>query len=188
MTALIQTLQHALSAHAPRRLTLDGFAESAVLVPILERPARLLFTVRRADLPKHAGQISFPGGRRDVGDRALADTALRELEEELGVPARAVELIGQLDDVPTPTGFVISPFVGRVSGEVALRPSEREVADVFTADLEALAGGGLYRSGGVTTFHGVSYELHEYHVEQRRVWGATARIVHQLLALGGSAP
>src|SRR5512138_1389868 len=100
------------------RLTveLDGFARAAVLVPIVDAvdcvEPELLFIVRKSDLARHPGQIAFPGGRAEPSDRDLAHTALRETHEELGISPDRIEVLGLLDDVPTPTQFVITPVVG----------------------------------------------------------------------------
>jgi 8-oxo-dGTP pyrophosphatase MutT (NUDIX family) len=176
-------------ASRPRQVVrLDGFRESAVLVPIVTAPGatdRLLFTVRRSDLPTHAGQISFPGGKRDDGDADAPACALREAEEEVGIARGSVDVLGLLDDVPTPTGFVITPVVGLVRGPIDFRPNEREVAAVFACDLDELAAPHRYTSDGTRTFLGVTYTMHQYQWEEHRIWGATARIVHELLTLGG---
>ena len=186
-TALDQLAQK-LAGRARGTVTLEGFRESAVLVPILCEPgaaARLVFTVRRADLPTHAGQISFPGGKRDAGDADLAATAIREASEELGIEPAAVDVLGMLDDVPTPTGFVITPVVARVRGPVELRPSVREVAETFAVPLSALADPTRHVAGGERSFLGVTYAMHSYQWEEHRIWGATARMVHDLLTLLG---
>jgi 8-oxo-dGTP pyrophosphatase MutT (NUDIX family) len=178
-------LRTRLQARSRAVMRLDGFRESAVLVPILSEPGLddgLVFTVRHDALPTHAGQISFPGGKRDPGDADLAATALRETSEELGVEPSRVEVLGLLDDVPTPTGFVITPVVARLAGPVELRPSAHEVAAVFRCPLPALQRPDAYRENGERTFMGVSYMMLEYQYEQHRIWGATARIVHQLLS------
>lgn len=179
-------LRARLAARARMEVHLDGFRESAVLVPIVCEPGapdRLLFTVRRADLPSHAGQISFPGGKRDPGDLDLTSTACRETSEELGIAPAGVEVLGLLDDVPTPTGFVITPVVARLAGPVELRPNPAEVAVAFAAPVDELRGPGCYADGGTRSFLGVSYAMHEYHFQGHRIWGATARVVHQLLDL-----
>jgi 8-oxo-dGTP pyrophosphatase MutT (NUDIX family) len=177
-------LRQRLNVRPRTSVHLDGFRESAVLVPILCQPGQedaLLFTVRRADLPTHAGQISFPGGKRDPHDADAAATAIRETTEELGIEPAAIEVLGWLDDVPTPTGFVITPVVARIDGPVELRPSADEVAAVFRCTLAELRRPERYHQEGTRSFLGVHYAMHEYHFEEHRIWGATARIVYQLL-------
>jgi 8-oxo-dGTP pyrophosphatase MutT (NUDIX family) len=186
-----ELLRHALAARARQRVTLDGFAPAAVLVPIVVEPGapeRLLFTERRHDLSTHAGQIAFPGGKRDATDADAAGTAIRETSEELGVEPAAVEVLGLLDDVPTPTRFVITPVVARLRGPLALAPNPAEVASVFSAELERISDPAIYASNGTREFLGVKYDMHEYRWEQHRIWGATARILHQLLGVMGAAP
>jgi 8-oxo-dGTP pyrophosphatase MutT (NUDIX family) len=172
-------------AERPRlEVRLDGFRESAVLVPILvepDLPPRLIFIVREAAMRTHAGQIAFPGGQRDEGDVDLRATAIRETSEELGIAPAAIEVLGLLDDVPTPSSYVITPVVARVDGPVRLSPAPGEVAEVMLVELTALADPANYRCAGVREFLGVSYDMHEYRVAARVVWGATARMVCQLL-------
>ncbi len=186
MTLDADALARRLHARPRAVVRLDGFRDSAVLVPIVvepDAPDRLLFTVRGSDLPTHAGQISFPGGKRDPDDLDLEATALREAAEELAIEPAAVEVLGLLDDVPTPSRFVITPVVARVRGPLHLDPSAREVAHVFAAPLDELAAAAAYRHAGERTFLGVTYAMHEYRFGEHLIWGATARMVHQLLEL-----
>ncbi len=188
----VGALAAALRGRVAQRVAYDGFAEAAVLVLLRvddeDTPldiARLLFTLRREELRTHAGQISFPGGRRDPEDADLVATALREADEELALPRDRVEVLGVLDDVPTPSGYVITPVVGVVRGTVALTPQASEVAEVMEHTLRDLREPARYRDAGPVEWHGVRYQLHEYHMPGARIWGATARMVHQLLELGG---
>jgi 8-oxo-dGTP pyrophosphatase MutT (NUDIX family) len=180
----IGALREKLAGRARQETRIDGFRESAVLVPILSEPGRedaVVLTVRRDDLPHHAGQISFPGGKRDPRDADAAATAIRETSEELGVEPAAVEVVGLLDDIPTPTGFVITPVVARIEGPVELHPSAAEVAAVLHCPLAPLLLPGAFRADGVRTFLGASYVMLEYPFEGHRIWGATARILYQLV-------
>ncbi len=98
--------------------------------------------------------------------------------------ARArVQVLGFLDDVPTPSSFVITPVVGLIRGAIELVPQASEVAEAFECTLAELRSERCYRNGGVRRWRGVEYVMHEYHVDGRRIWGATARMVHQLLEL-----
>ncbi len=188
----LDRLRASLKVRDRYQMKIDGFIDSAVLVPIYVEPGqapRFIFTLRHADLPSHAGQISFPGGRRDPGDVDLHSTAIRETQEEIGVPPEAIEVIGMLDDIPSPARFMITPVVGIVHGPVVITPSEREVAEVFTMTLDQLRAPDCYRTDGTRQFRDVLYIMHEYHYEGRRIWGATARMLYQTLeALGMQAP
>jgi 8-oxo-dGTP pyrophosphatase MutT (NUDIX family) len=156
---------------------------AAVLVPILRGDA-LLFTQRTTTLSQHSGQISFPGGRADASDRDAAATALREAEEEIGLPPASVEVLGELDEIPTPTGYLITPVVGLVAEPPATwRPNPAEVAEVFTVEIARLRDPAVLERGGQIERWGVVWELIAYHVDGRRIWGATARMVSILLEL-----
>jgi 8-oxo-dGTP pyrophosphatase MutT (NUDIX family) len=163
-----------------------GYRESAVLVPILveeNAPERLLFIVRDGGLRQHAGQIAFPGGGREPGDDFPSGTALREAHEELAIPIGASRVLGLLDDVPTPTGFAITPVVARVQGPLNLTCAPSEVSECFSVDLQELRDPAIYVADGEREFLGIKFVMHHYQWRERQIWGATARIVHQLLAL-----
>jgi 8-oxo-dGTP pyrophosphatase MutT (NUDIX family) len=161
--------------------------EAAVLLPLYGWPEDpgLVLTERRADLRRHAGEISFPGGRRDEGDADLAATALREAEEEIGLDPARVELGEALPPTATfVTGYRIHPFVGRIPhpGELDLQPNPAEVETVLTFSLELLREGYAMRR---LVRRGVPIHTPTYEVEGHLVWGATARILADLLDLLG---
>ncbi len=138
-----------------------------------------MFTRRRTDLRRHAGEISFPGGRRDPEDADLADTALREAEEEIGLPRARVSLLGELPATATfVTGYVIHPFVGLIPAGLAWRISEREVDAVLELPLRILLES---RTRTRITRRGIAFETDAYIVEDHVIWGATARILEHLL-------
>ena len=157
--------------------------DAAVLLPLYGWPEEpgLIFTERRADLRRHAGEISFPGGRRDEGDVDLAATALREAEEEIGLDPAAVELGHRLEPVSTfVTNYRGHPFVGLVAhpAELGLEPNPAEVETVLTFPLERLREGYAMRR---LLRRGIPIHTPTYEVEGQLIWGATARIVRILL-------
>jgi len=160
-----------------------GRTDAAVLLPLFGWPDEpgLIFTERRADLRRHAGEISFPGGRQDEGDADFAATALREAEEEIGLDPAAVELSGALSPTTTfATGYRIYSFVGLIPApeELRLEPSPHEVETVLAYSLDVLrAGYGMRR----LVRRGIPIHTPTYEVEGQVIWGATARILGDLL-------
>lgn len=160
---------------------------AAVLGLLLDRgvdhddPALLLIE-RPTTMRQHAGQLAFPGGKPEPDDRDLLDTALREAWEEVRLPRELVSVLGRLHPVPTPTGYMIVPFVARVSaGWAPTKHDEGEVARVLTPSLRTLLDPGVHRSGGTVEWEGQRYEMHEFAISEPPLWGATARMVWDLL-------
>lgn len=173
---LDDTPGRALSGEGPSRLK-----PAAVLVPFFSHLGRphLLFTERPLTLRKHAGQISFPGGGRDATDESLVATALRETEEELGLPGARVEVIGRLDEVATITGFRVTPFVGVIPDSFAFRPSPQEIERILELPVADFLGPPRVERFDVL---GATKEVYFYDLGPDVIWGLTARIVHDLLA------
>jgi 8-oxo-dGTP pyrophosphatase MutT (NUDIX family) len=158
-----------------------GTTDAAVLIPLFHADGRLVavLTERRAELRRHAGEISFPGGRQDEPDEDLRLTALREAEEEIGLPREEVALVGALPPAGTlVTGYKIHPFVGLISPGRSWTPQQAEVERVLELALADLAAG--YESRRLLR-KGVPVRTPTYTVDGHLVWGATARIVESLL-------
>jgi len=154
-----------------------------VLVPLFLTAAgqapSVVMTRRRADLRRHAGEISFPGGREDPEDLDLRDTALREAEEEIGLAREVVSLLGELPAIPTfATNYLIHPFVGLIPPGRSWRVSPREVDAVLEFELGDLREG---RTRTRLERRGISFETDAYIVGEHLIWGATARILQDLL-------
>jgi 8-oxo-dGTP pyrophosphatase MutT (NUDIX family) len=169
------------------QLDVRGRTEAAVLVPIYldEGELQLVFTKRRDDLRRHPGEISFPGGRREEGEQDLRLTALREAEEEIGLPRTAVEIVGALQPTPTiATGYAVYPFVGLIESTRDWIPSAGEVAAVLELPLEALVSGYGRRR---LVRRGLPVRTDTYIVGEHLIWGATARILADLVDRIGEA-
>jgi 8-oxo-dGTP pyrophosphatase MutT (NUDIX family) len=157
---------------------------AAVLVPLFEEggEARVLLTVRAAELSSHAGQVAFPGGSIDAGESEEA-AALREAEEEIGLDPAEVEVVARLERLPTVSSrFVVTPLVGLLAHRPRLRPQAGEVEAVFDVALSELLGEGVQREErwpGPSGEHTVYF----YELGHHTVWGATARILNHLLAV-----
>jgi len=157
--------------------------DAAVLLPLYGWPddPGLVFTERRADLRRHAGEISFPGGRADEGDADLAATALREAQEEIGLDPARVEIGEALPPTKTfVTGYLVHPFVGRIPhpGELDLRPNPTEVETVLTFSLDLLRESFEMRR---LVRRGIPIHTPTYEAEGHLIWGATARILGDAL-------
>jgi 8-oxo-dGTP pyrophosphatase MutT (NUDIX family) len=169
-----------LSVEDALTLEVRGAVNAAVLVPLYRERGRLhaVFTKRQDDLRRHPGEISFPGGRYDDGEADLRATALREAQEEIGLPADAVEIVGALQPTPTiATGYAVYPFVGLIAPGRTWTPSAREVSEVLELSLEDLLSGYGRRR---LVRRGVPIRTDTYVVGDYLIWGATARILADL--------
>lgn len=165
---------------SPRSIDDDDLTDSAVIVPVYEfdEGEGILFTRRTDDLPRHAGQVSFPGGRREEGDDSLLDTALREIKEEVGLPENEVDVVGRLDDINTTTGYSIRPFVAEVPADYPYTPQEAEVDTLIQAPVSELTHPSIHE----TRTH-LDLDVHYFHYDEYTIWGATAGILVQFLRL-----
>jgi len=162
-------------------LDVHGRIDAAVLVPLYLHDDQLhaVLTKRRDDLRRHAGEISFPGGRQDLEEEDLRATALREAEEEIGLPAGAVEIVGGLQPTPTVvTNYAIYPFVGVIEAGLRWTLSAAEVDEVLELPLPRLRDSYERRR---LLRRGVPFVTDVYVVDDHLIWGATARIVADLL-------
>ncbi len=162
-------------------LSVQGRTQAAVLIPLYMHAdeIHLVFTKRHEELRRHAGEISFPGGRREEGESDLRVTALREAHEEIGLPAEAVEIVGALQPTPTlATGYAVYPFVGLIDPGRAWVPSAEEVAAVIEFSVvQLVAGYGRRR----LLRRGIPIRTDTYVIGDHLIWGATARILTDLI-------
>lgn len=165
----------------------DGLRPAAVLVPLVWRQEgpTVLLTRRAENLPAHAGQVSFPGGKLERDDGSAERAALRETWEETGLEASHVRLLGRLPDYVTITGFVVTPVVGMVRPPFELHPEPAEVAEVFEAPLPLLMDTGAYQRHSHRSDDGQLRAYLSLDWQRHRIWGATAAMLWLLAdALG----
>ncbi len=156
--------------------------EAAVLIPLVVRdePA-LLFTRRTETLSRHSGQVSFPGGRRDLGDLSPVETALRETMEETGIAPSFISVAGFLPRYRTGTGFDVLPVVGVLSDGFALVPDPREVAEIFEVPLAFFLDPANQRQE-TRDMAGTRRSFYAFRPAEHYIWGATAAILHEFAA------
>ncbi len=179
-------------ANRTRRILADpGPRRAAVLIPLFaERgESHVLFTRRTETVEHHKGQISFPGGATDQEDPDAPGTALRETEEELGIPREQVQVLGVLDDLlATVSGFIITPVVGAIPPPFPLRVNEAEIAEVFAVPL------GVFRDPARLRVEqrergGERIDVYFYTHGPHEIWGVTARIMKSFIdAVFGESP
>lgn len=155
---------------------------ASVLIPIVmhEEQPTLLFTQRSAHLTDHAGQVSFPGGRMEASDASPVETALREAEEEIGLPRSQVEVIGSLPEYFTGTGYRVTPVVGLVKPPVHLRADPDEVAEIFEVPLAFLMDGLNHQLRSIDLPDGYRRTFYAMPYERFFIWGATAAMLRNL--------
>jgi 8-oxo-dGTP pyrophosphatase MutT (NUDIX family) len=180
-----EKLRQALASRQKLEIIDPALTQAAVLIPIFCKDGEynIVFTKRSDRVLHHKGQISFPGGARSQDDATLEETALRESWEELGLKTRDVEIVGELDDTPTTTsGFNISPFVAFIPYPYKFALSPYEISEVFTVPISVLLHKAKIKEDR-HIFNGQVYIGYSYEYEGRVIWGATAKIVEQLLQI-----
>lgn len=185
-----ERIRAALSGRPKRHLPDGPRRRAAVLVPLYEREgeAYVLLTKRADDLPHHQGQIGFPGGGAEPGDGSLRATALREAFEEVGLAPEAVEIIGELDDTETASSnFVVTPFVGWVPYPYPFATDHREIQELIEVPLAAFRDPGRLRVE-IWEREGRERPVYFYDVGPHTVWGLTARILREFLAILDADP
>ena len=182
-----QRLKQALSQRKKQRIVDASRTSAAVLVPIYYQQGQYyILLIKRTELvEKHKGEISFPGGARDEGDRTLLDTALRESAEEIGLMPDKVETLGELDDeVSVKTNYIITPFVGLIPWPYQFKVDGEETEEIIEAPILVLQDKGYshqeIRDGKMVTSYFYNYQ-------GRVIWGATARILNKFLGIFAEA-
>ncbi|MDP1676322.1 MAG: CoA pyrophosphatase [Bacteroidota bacterium] len=178
----LQHIQKKLLLNQYTSLSHSEMRQACVMVPLVTKDDQLhlLLTKRTDTVEHHKGQISFPGGVVDNSDESSNATALREVEEEIGIPSSAITILGRLDDIHIPSGFVVTPIVGHIKSLSALKTSPDEVAEVLIISLEKFLDP-LLRRTEMRELKGVVRQVYLYDVWNEPVWGATAFIIKQFV-------
>ncbi len=161
-----------------RRKMCEDLKPAGVLIPIVEHADSLtvLLTQRSAGLKNHAGQVSFPGGRMESADADIAETALRETHEEVGIRPEQVKIAGYLPPMLTVTGYAVTPIVGLVAPGISLTLDRSEVELAFEVPLSFLLDENNQQSSE-REVRGVTVPIIEFHYAKQRIWGATANML-----------
>jgi len=179
---MLEELLRRIGNYVPLTLETDKrFPEAAVLIPLTrgENPEMIL-TLRASGLSTHGGEVAFPGGRRDPEDPDLMFTALREAEEEIGLPPGMVEVVGPLSPLVSRHGLQVTPFVGLIPDYVEYRPNDAEIAAVFSVPLA------FFREDPREHTHRIDYQGRScyvpcYRYENYKIWGLTAIMIVELV-------
>ena len=184
----IETIERILSDNPKKSIVDPSLVPAGVMLLLYPKDGEycILLNKRTDRVEHHKGEISFPGGSKDPEDGTCLDAALRETEEEMGIRLGDVKLLGELDDMPTNSGFVISTYVGTIPYPYDFQPSEIEVAQVLEVPIGALMGDDGYRDE-VRIIEGELTSSPSYAYEGHLVYGATARVIHRFLELVGTA-
>jgi 8-oxo-dGTP pyrophosphatase MutT (NUDIX family) len=180
MEAELKTL---LSQRTKETIVDKSRISAAVLVPLYKENAHyhVVFIRRSIRVPTHQGQIAFPGGARHKSDKSLEETALRESEEEIGLHAQDVKVLGELDDqITTTSNFIVTPFVGVMAWPYEFKLCEAEVERLLFVPIHSLMEPDRFKPE-TEMLNGSPVPSFAYYYKGKRIWGATARILYKLL-------
>ena len=170
-----QQIQKILRHHKKKEITGENLKTSAVLIPLFYNQGQyyVLFTERSDEVNFHKGQVCFPGGTREPSDSSLLQTALREIEEEISLKAKDVEVLGELDDsIALTSNYIISPFVAFIPHPYPFKADGREIREIFSVPLSFLMDEANFKQ-----------DSYAYEYEGHIIWGATAGILKQFIDL-----
>ena len=177
-------LKKILAQKRKRRIIDNSRVPAAVLVPVYNKEGQyhIVFIKRTETVKEHKGQISFPGGNRDINDKTLLDTALREASEEIGLHLKDIKVLGELDDeITTTSNYIVTPFVALIPWPYRFTKNKDEVDEIIEVPIPALLDKDCLKSDIETLDGGIVVDSCTYHYRGRVIWGATARILKKLL-------
>lgn len=178
--SVIDTLRQKLQEYRLREFPV-AMPEAAVLMPFTDSDdPELILTVRSDHMPTHAGEVAFPGGKRDPGDEDLLATALRESEEEVGLDPAHVEVLGELSPIASRFGMKVTPFVGIVAPDVSLIAEPGEIDEIFRVPLSFFLESQPDLSRPID-FYGKKFRIPSYYFDDKRIWGLTAFMILDLI-------
>lgn len=180
-------LKKILAQRQKRHIADADRVPSAVLIPIFENQGQyhIVFIRRTETVKTHQGQISFPGGTRELADRTLLETAIRESSEEIGLLPEDIEILGELDDeVTTTSNYIVTPFIAMIPWPYSFVINKGEVDEIIKVPLTALTDRNCPKPD--TEFlNGEEFRSYAYHYKGKIIWGATARILNKILDIFG---
>jgi 8-oxo-dGTP pyrophosphatase MutT (NUDIX family) len=178
----IKQIKSVLSESKPLQLQIPGFMPAAVILPLFNKndEPHILFTVRTDKVLHHKGQVSLPGGAWEAEDASLAQTALRETYEEVGIPPEDIEIIGQLDDFPTISDFLVTPFVGIIPYPFKQRINPDEVAELLEVPLSLFLTDAYFEMK-TRKFGDKVYPIYYYKFNDAVIWGVTGYILNRFI-------
>jgi 8-oxo-dGTP pyrophosphatase MutT (NUDIX family) len=178
-----ETLVEGEHVRIPEDEVPPDFRVASVLIPVWREDGglRMLLTVRSQNVSSHRGQISFPGGSRDVNDETLVETALRETEEEVAIARDRVRIVGRLHDAWSIHRYLVAPWVGVVDPPVAPEPFADEIDRVIIADVERLMDPEIYRCQTIRRGH-QEFRMHAYDYDGDLIWGMTGGLLFELFS------
>lgn len=182
---MFEVIQRSLSRYTKIRLPAPHLKPASVLLPIFEKDGDIyiLFTCRTEKVEHHKGQISFPGGMRDPKDSDALSTAIRETWEEVGIDPSTIQVLGELDDLLTVSGFRVTPFVGKLKYPFPVKICEDELSEVFSAPLSFFMNETNCRQECLIDSNGHKREFFVYQFQQYRIWGATASMINNFIQI-----
>jgi 8-oxo-dGTP pyrophosphatase MutT (NUDIX family) len=182
---LREQLRERLTRKIPKRIESSNRTRAAVLIPFFDREGQtcIVFTKRTHHVATHQGEICFPGGVREDSDSDLLQTALRETEEELAIPAANIEILGSLDEIKTvASNFLVVPYVGYLRESITFLPNEWEVSEVLEIPFEHFANPDIFHEENRIIDDQV-LPVYFYQWKSHIIWGVTGRILKSLLDL-----
>lgn len=173
---LLDYLRRRLDQHQPRRVSQPNLAEAGVLVALTdEKDPRVLLTRRSMQLSSHKGEVAFPGGKRDNTDPDIICTALREAEEEVCLPSNKIDVVGEMDQVVSLHGYLVTPILGVIAPDQRFKANKDELDAIFQVPLSH------FLQPPVSYFERGNIRIPTYQYQDFRIWGLTAMMIAEMM-------